>query len=303
MSLDRRRLPLLQVDAFTSRPLAGNPCAVVLDADDLDAATMQSIALEMNLSETAFVMRSEVADFRARYFTPADEIPLAGHPTLATTRALIDTGRLSVATGDTSFHLELRDGPITVDVRGSDELAEITMTQRRPVFQRCYAFSDVLPLFGLGPGDELAGAPPPQTVSTGTPMLMVPVRDRETLALARLDVAAFSAALEQGDFFSPHLFCLGGFSAAGDTAARHFGLPPDTYEDPFTGSATGSMAAYCWHHGLIDEARFIAEQGHSMGRPGTARVEVLGPPESIAAVRVGGCAVTVLIGELLLPAD
>ncbi len=294
---------MLQVDAFTSEPLQGNPCAVVLDADDLDPSTMQAIALEMNLSETAFVMRSVVADFRARYFTPAAEIPLAGHPTLATTRALIDTGRLAVDAGGTQFDLELRDGPIAVDVRGSGELAEITMTQRQPVFLRSYAAAEILPLFGLDETDELAAAPSPQTVSTGTPMLMVPLRDRDALVRARLDVAAFAAALEGGDFFSPHLFCLDGFTDVGTTAARHFGLPPDTYEDPFTGSATGAMAAYCWRYGLIGEPRFIAQQGHAMGRPGTATVEVIGPAENIEAVRVGGYAVTVMTGVLALPAD
>ncbi len=240
MSPDRRRLSVLQVDAFTRQPLQGNPCAVVLDADDLDPSTMQAIALEMNLSETAFVMRSVVADFRARYFTPAAEIPLAGHPTLATTRALIDTGRLEVDAHGTHFDLELTDGPIGVDVRGSGELAEITMTQRQPVFLRSYVAAEILPLFGLQETDGLAEGPPPQTVSTGTPMLMVPLRDRDALARARLDVAALAAALEGGDFFSPHLFCLDGFTDAGATAARHFGLPPDTYEDPFTGSATGA---------------------------------------------------------------
>jgi trans-2,3-dihydro-3-hydroxyanthranilate isomerase len=295
------RLPVLQVDAFACRPLQGNPCAVVLDADDLDTPTMQAIAREMNLSETAFVIRSEVADFRARYFTPAEEIPLAGHPTLATTRALIDTGRLAVDADGTRFHLELRDGPIAVDVRGSGDLAEITMTQRQPVFLRSYAAAEILPLFGLDETDGHAAAPPPQTVSTGTPMLMVPLRDRQALLRARLDVAAFASALDGGDFFSPHLFCLGGFTEAGATAARHFGLPPDTYEDPFTGSATGAMAAYCWHYGLIGEPVFIAEQGHCMGRPGTARVEMVGAAESIDAVRVGGHAVTVLTGVLTLP--
>ncbi len=297
----QRRLPVLQVDAFTREPLQGNPCAVVLDADDLDPSIMQAIALEMNLSETAFVMRSAVADFRARNFTPAAEIPLAGHPTLATTRALIDTGRLVLEEGGTRLTLELRDGPITVDVRGVDDLAEITMTQRRPVFLRSYAAAEILPLFGLDEEDGHQDAPPPQTVSTGTPMLMVPLRDGDALRRARLDMAAFAAALEEGDFFSPHLFCLGGFTDAGDTAARHFGLPPDTYEDPFTGSATGAMAAYCWCHGLIEKPRFTAQQGHTMGRPGTANVEVIGPAEDIESVRVGGAAVTVLTGVLTLP--
>src|SRR5882672_706023 len=83
-------LPIVWVDAFTDRPLAGNPCAVVFDADGLDDATMLAIAGEMHLSETAFVRRSAVADFGARYFTPAEEIPLAGHPTIATVFAMVE---------------------------------------------------------------------------------------------------------------------------------------------------------------------------------------------------------------------
>src|SRR5580704_615536 len=92
---ERRRLrpmrnyPLWQVDAFTNVPLEGNPCAVVLDADDLSTETMQAVAREMNLSETAFVLRSQAGDVRARYFTPAEEIPLAGHPTLSTIYTLV----------------------------------------------------------------------------------------------------------------------------------------------------------------------------------------------------------------------
>ncbi len=75
-----QKYPFLHIDAFTTRPFEGNPCAVILDADDLDEATMQAVAVEMNLSETAFVMKSQIADFGARYFTPAAEIPLAGLP-------------------------------------------------------------------------------------------------------------------------------------------------------------------------------------------------------------------------------
>ena len=103
---------------------------------------------------------------------------------------------------------------------------------------------------------------------------------------------------ERGDFFSPHLFCLGGATPQGQTFARHFGVPPDTAEDPFTGSATGSMSAYLWRYGFVKSPRFVAEQGHWLGRPGAARVEVLGPPESIEAVLVGGEAITVVRGTI-----
>ena len=100
------------MDAFTTKTYSGNPCAVVLEAEDLSDAAMQSIALEMNLSETAFVMSSDVADFRARYFTPVEEIPLAGHPTIATIYALLITGSIPYE-DHAEIQLELQAGVIT----------------------------------------------------------------------------------------------------------------------------------------------------------------------------------------------
>jgi trans-2,3-dihydro-3-hydroxyanthranilate isomerase len=292
--------PFMQIDAFTDRPLGGNPCAVVFDADGLDDATMQAIALEMNLSETAFVVRSQIADVGARYFTPVEEIPLAGHPTIATIFALAETGRLTLKGDLTTIALELRVGPIRVDIHSRQgRVDQIVMTQKKPAFLATYAPAEVLPAFGLAPEDALPGVPI-QTVSTGTPQLMIPLRDHAALRAAQLDIGAYTRLRAAGDFFSPHLFCLGGATAAGHTFARHFGVPPDTREDPFTGSATGGMAAYLWHHGLIQNPRFVAEQGHWMQRPGQASVEVVGPRDDIEAVRVGGGAAAVLRGELLL---
>src|SRR5512137_2052836 len=127
--------PFMQVDAFTDRPLGGNPCAILFDADDLDAATMQAIAREMNLSETSFVMRSKIADVRARYFTPAEEIPLAGHPTIATVFALAETGRVNLTGDHTTISLELQVGPIPVEIYARQGRVErIVMTQKKPQF-------------------------------------------------------------------------------------------------------------------------------------------------------------------------
>ena len=176
--------PFIQVDAFTDRPLGGNPCAIIFDADALDEATMQAIAREMNLSETAFVVRSHVADVGARYFTPAEEIPLAGHPTIATVFALAQTGRLAL-TGDlTTIALELKVGPIPVEIHArGGQIHSVVMTQKQPQFLRTYAAVDVLPAFGLSPEDALPGVPI-QTVSTGTPMLMIALRDHTALRRA-----------------------------------------------------------------------------------------------------------------------
>jgi trans-2,3-dihydro-3-hydroxyanthranilate isomerase len=292
--------PFMQVDAFTDRRLGGNPCAIVFDADELDDALRLAIAREMNLSETAFVVKPEAADFGARYFTPAEEIPLAGHPTIATVFALVDSGRLKLRGDLTTISLELQVGAIRVDIEArAGVVKHIVMSQKKPQFLATYGTRDILPVFGLTAADSWPGAPI-QTVSTGTPQLMIPVKDLNVLRRIQVNAALFQQLHARGDFFSAHLFCLQGVTERGDTFARHFALPPDVIEDPFTGSATGGMAAYAWHYGLIDQPRFIAEQGHWLNRPGQATVEVVGSRDSPETVRVGGGAVTVLRGELIV---
>ena len=297
-------LPFLLIDAFTTQPLRGNPCAVVLDADALTPETRQRLAREFNQSETAFVDQAAAgsAEFTVRFFTPAEEIPLAGHPTIATVAALLHAGRVALpaAGGPLVLTLNLLHGPIRVDVvpgaPGQPPL--IWMTQRRPVFGAVHAPEAVLPLFGLRPDDLLPGAPI-QTVSTGTPQLMVLLRDHAALRRAHVaDAAGLGRYRAASDFFSPHLFCLGGATPAGDTFARHFGTPPDVSEDPVTGSATGGMAAYLWQHGYLKSPDFIAEQGHDMGRAGVVQVRVSGPRAAIDAVQIGGTGVVVLEGSL-----
>ncbi|NNF57923.1 MAG: PhzF family phenazine biosynthesis protein [Rhodothermaceae bacterium] len=293
------RYPFMQVDAFTDRPLGGNPCAIVFDADDLDTDTMQAIAREMNLSETAFVMRSDHADFGVRYFTPAEEIPLAGHPTIATTFALVETGRQTLNGATTQITLDMPAGVIPVTITAKNgAVASVVMDQKAPVFGPTFGAETVLPLFGLDAADVLPEAAS-QIVSTGTPQLMIPLRMRDALRRVQVDLPAFTAFREQHDFFSAHLFALEGATSDGDTFARHFASPPDVFEDPFTGSATGGMGAYLWHHALIETPSFIAEQGHWMHRPGRATVEAVGPRDAIETVRVGGAAAAIVEGTLM----
>jgi trans-2,3-dihydro-3-hydroxyanthranilate isomerase len=289
----------MQVDAFTERPLAGNPCAIIFDADSLNDAQMLAIAKEMNLSETAFVLQSSVADVRARYFTPAEEVPLAGHPTIATMHALVETGYIKLNGDYTKILLELQVGPIPIELYATGTGARIVMNQKKPVLGAILLPEEVMPHFGLETADCLPNVPL-QIVSTGTPQLMIPVRNLDVLRRARLNTTTYPAFRQNAGFFSPHLFCLQGVTNQGDTFARHFGVPPDTMEDPFTGSATGGMAAYLWHHHLIKKPVFTAEQGHWMNRPGQAQVEVVGPPDDIETVKVGGTAVTVMRGELVI---
>lgn len=290
---------LIWADAFTSVALGGNPCPVVFDADDIDAELRQRIAKEMNQSETAFVLRSKVADFGARYYTPAEEIPLAGHPTISTMAALVDAGRITLGDQPVPLTLELRDGPINVVVqKGSAGVTRVTMTQRKPVFTRTYTPAEMMPCFGLTADDVLDV--PIQTVNTGTPFVCIALKNHDALRRAYIDFERFAALKARGDFFSPHLFTLGGFTNVGDVAARHFSLPPDIIEDPVTGSATGCMGAYLWRYGLVKQPVFVAEQGHNLGRPGRVDVEVVGPREGIESVKISGNAVVVMRGELFL---
>jgi trans-2,3-dihydro-3-hydroxyanthranilate isomerase len=295
-----RRYPFIQVNAFTTSRFGGNQCAVVFDADTLSDAEMLAIAHDFNYSETAYVLRSDRADIRARYFTPAEEIPLAGHPTVATIRALLEAGVIAPAGPTHRLTLELKAGliPITVN-QGADGGWTVSMQQPAPTFLRVYDPAQAMPAFGLTADDVLPGAPV-QTVSTGTPQLMMHVTGPEALARARVDNVLYAALRAEGDFFSPHLFYVAEENGQPVTHARHFGLPPDAPEDPFTGSATGGMGAYLWHHGLIGASSFTAYQGAPMNRPGSASVQVIGPPDAISGVIISGAGVVTMRGELFV---
>lgn len=293
--------PFMQVDAFTTQKLAGNPCAVLFEADELKEDEMLAIAREMNLAETAYVMRSNLADYRARYFTPALEIPFAGHPTIAVVHALFESGRLSLTGELSEITLDLQAGIIPIEIISEQgNIKRIIMTQNQPVFMKKYDPDEIMPLFGLESLDLYSPQTLIQTVSTGTPQLMVPLKDLEALRRAQMNIPAFKKFRSKSDFYSAHLFCVTGVTSSGDTFARHLDAPPDLLEDPFTGSASGGMAAYLWHYGMIDQPTFIAEQGHWLNRPGQATIEVVGTPEDIRAVKVGGQAVTVVQGDIIL---
>jgi len=262
---------------------------------------MQSIAREMNQSETAYVLGGRGTRFDVRYYTPGEEIPLAGHPTIATTAALADARRLEPSGARTEVTFVLRDGPISIGYeKPAAGLPRVVMTQRRPAFLQVLDRATIAPIVGLQASDLRSDAPV-QVVSTGTPQLMIPVASADALRRARLDVRAYAEVRARERFFSVHLFVLEGATSRGRTFARHFGVPPDLTEDPVTGSATGGMGAYLFHHRLVREHDFVAEQGHWMGRPGIVDVHVEGTPEDVRSVSVGGTAIVVARGTLEVP--
>ena len=290
---------VLWIDAFTDRPMGGNPCAVVFDAADVPTDQRIAFTAETRLSECAFLVGSDRADFGARYYLATREILFAGHPTIATCAALEAAGLLA---GRTEFTLEVGAGVVPIAVIRGDGPTRFVMTQAAPEFLETRGAEEIAVIYGLAP-EEILGTP--QIVSTGTPFCITLLRDREALRRARLDherLAAFQASSThpQAAIMEPFLVTLGGATAEGDTFSRLLLAPPLPPEDPYTGSATGCMAAYLWHHGLIERPIFTAEQGHWMGRPGRGYVEVLGPRDAIRGVRLGGSGVALMDGALHL---
>lgn len=282
------------VDAFTDAVFGGNGCAVVHGGADLPGAVCTAFVRETSLVECTFTGPSDVADIRVRYFLANREIPFAGHPTIATVVAMHSRGMI----GDGPLVLETLAGLVGVDVQAG----LVTMTQIAPVFGQHVEASLVADVGEIAACDILH---PPQIVSTGLPFCITVVKDRTTLERLSLNVDAlrrYAGAMGQKstDVMEPFWVCLGGATEAGDTFSRLLLAPPSPPEDPFTGSATGCMAAYLWAHGLIDQPKFTAEQGHGMGRPGRAQVEVLGARDAFTGVKVAGQGALVMSGQVYL---
>jgi trans-2,3-dihydro-3-hydroxyanthranilate isomerase len=292
----------VQVDVFTDRVFGGNPLAVVLDARGLDDATMQAIAREMNLSETTFLLPASRPDCaaRVRIFTPAREVPFAGHPTIGTAWVLATEGRLA---GATRAALEEGIGPVEVELEGDPARPGfVWMRHREAVFGPAVtARAAVAAALGLDAGSLQPGAPI-CSGSTGSLFLYVPLRDRAAVDRAALDVAAMRAAVGAAPLPGVFAFAPEPSGAYSRMFAPHTSGVP---EDPATGSASGPLGAYLVLHGLVpggDPAALVSEQGTKMGRQSFVHIRVRGRAGATAAdIRVGGGVVPVLRGALRVP--
>jgi trans-2,3-dihydro-3-hydroxyanthranilate isomerase len=298
-----------QLDVFARDPLAGNPLAVFPDAAGLDAATMQRLAREMNLSETTFVLPSTTATRRVRFFTPAAEIPLAGHPTIGTWWLLAELGALPLdANGTTRVTQETGAGVLPVDIETRDgTVTRVVMTQAEPQFGETVAGGARLAKALGGAAGLLPKHPVPQIVSTALPQLMVPVRSLQKLEALPSGGAGMALAtlLRAVGTDCAMLYTLETVDPTATVHCRMFAPGLGVPEDPATGSAAGALGCYLVWHALVRPhdgiARLVVEQGLEIGRPSRIEVDVaVGNGGEITAVRVGGEAVTVISGEVRL---
>ena len=284
------------VDAFASEAFAGNGCAVVHDAGGLSDEICIKVVRETSLSECTFVEPSSTADVKVRYFLASGEIPFAGHPTVATVLSLLHRGKIAGG----PLTLETGAGIIPIRIDLSAGRPKVMMTQIAPEFGPVIDAKTVADIGTIDAADIIA---PPQIVSTGLPFCIAVVKDHEVLRKLEINAQSIEKAREKYPFtnwMEPFWVSLQGISEEADTFSRLLMLPPNPAEDPFTGSATGAMAAYLWHHGLIKQPSIIAEQGHWMGRPGQANLKVLGSANAITGVEVAGSGHVLMSGELLL---
>jgi len=304
-----RTYRFVQVDVFTDRPFGGNPLAVFPEAGRLSEQEMQRLALEMNLSETTFVLppRSSGADFRVRIFTPRSELPFAGHPVIGTSWVLADLQKIALTPPVTTVHLELGVGVLPADLHVADGRATyVTMTQGEPSFHTVIEnVTDLAAGLGVSPSAITDAGYPSQVVSTGMPQLMVPIAslaDIEALSPAAMDTRRLAEVCESVDTRFILAFCTETVDPKASVHVRGLGHPLGIPEDPATGSANGALGAYLVHHRVVPfkegTVTIRSEQGLEMGRPSRLDIEVDHTEGEPQTVRVSGSVTPIIEGTV-----
>jgi len=283
-----------QVDAFTARPLFGNPVAVVLGADGLAAEEMQRIAAWTNLSETTFVLRPTIARpaYRLRIFSPGHELPFAGHPTIGSCHAVLEAGVVEAQGGRLVQECGAGNLPLRVEGEGTGRRIAVEAPEAR--------FIGELPAqaerISAALGRKIAPSQPPTVFRNGPSWMFVRLEDTSEIAALEPDMAALAKlsrehevsgvaafALVEDAEFAVHIRCF----------APAFRVP----EDPVTGSANAGLPAYLARHRLLERTgrEYVATQGRELGRDGRVFVRVL---DASGRAEIGGQAVTVVEGEI-----
>lgn len=301
------RYQFYTADVFTDSIFGGNPLAVIPDARGLETDQMQLVAREFNLSETVFVFPPEVPGHarRLRIFTPAAELPFAGHPTIGTAHILASIGEIALAGEVTRIILEEGIGPVEVSIH---------VDQNQPVFVEFLAAR--LPEYGPTPppaetiasllsleASDLVTEDGLQAVSCGVPFLFLPMRNRDAVRRARIQREQWENLLSS--FWAPHIYV---FTRevqreGSDLHARMFAPALGIAEDPATGAAATALAGYLGMRDPVQDGplRWTIEQGFEMGRPSILKVNAEKKKGEIVAIRVGGATVRVSEGIMEIP--
>jgi trans-2,3-dihydro-3-hydroxyanthranilate isomerase len=298
------RLPYHILDVFTSQRFGGNPLAVVLDADGLDTARMRTVAREFNLSETVFVSKPDnpMHSARVRIFTPAIEMPFAGHPTVGTAVLLAQLKSSSPqADGEALIVLEEQIGPVRVGVRlrsGGTPFAEFDAPKLPQENGPLPSSERLAAALGLIPAEIGFENHRPTKFAAGNTFAFVPITSLEAIAKARVASSHWGAAIQGG--IGAFLYCRQTVHTTSAFHARMFAPEHGVAEDPATGSAAAGFAGVVHRFDELPDGQHkrVIEQGFEMGRPSLIELSLSVEGGKLATVRIGGHAVRVAEGMI-----
>ena len=295
-------------DVFTEQRFGGNQLAVFTDGSGLDSATMQNIAREMNYSETTFLLPPEQdGDYRVRIFTPAHELPFAGHPLVGSAYVIVSENMKNPSEPLTAVKLETGVGPIRVEVQTeAGKLGRSTMTQPSPVVRGVY--SDVAGLakaLSLDVSRIDRTGLPVETIFNGIAVMIVPVDSGSAMEQLRVDAAALERISNEVGASTVLVFSRDTVLPTSTVHCRVFAPAAGVGEDAATGSANGPLGFFLVRHNLVTVApttKIVSEQGFEMKRPSLLYidVDVELPTGTVTAVRVGGGVVIAGRGEIFV---
>lgn len=308
MSAERRTLKFYQADVFTNLPFGGNPVAVIPEAVNLTDRELQQIAREMNLSETIFVFppSDPAATMKIRIFTPTQEIPFAGHPVLGAGFVLGKLKHFPLKEPVTRVAYECNIGvfPLELHIR-QDEIRHVVMTQPKPEFlgtvKGVQDVFEIASALGLSKGLISGMKYPIDMISTGMPVLIVPVRTLTAVKSIVPNATAINELCARHGTNGIMVFTTVTVEQLSAVHTRMFASPIGVVEDPATGSASGALGAYLVHHGIVEVApttEIIAEQGYEIDRPSRILIQVESEDDAIQEVKVGGQVVMIIEGTL-----
>jgi len=277
------------LNSFAKTKEGGNPAGIVLEADNFSSAEMQKIAKKVGFSETAFIQKSEQADFKVSFFTPNAEVDLCGHATIAAFYLLKDLGIIKAG----RYTQETGAGILGIEVAKS---GKIFMNQNLPKFCKSIDTMNIANSLNLTLNDFIADLPV-QIVSTGLRDIFIPIKSLETLLAIQPNLEEIAKLSKAYNVTGYHVFTLE--TKLGSTAhCRNFAPLYEIPEESATGTSNGALGCYLFEHGVVSQKQannLVFEQGYSMGKPSEILVKLI-IDQAIKEVQVGG---TALITEEL----
>ena len=286
------KIKAYKINAFAKTIEGGNPAGVVLNADNLTENDMKKIASVLNLSETAFVMKSNLADFKVRFFTTTQEVDLCGHATIGVFSALLSEGYIKFG----SYTQETKAGILNVEVK--DDLS-IMMNQTKPNFYEIIDKEEIADSLNINIGD-IDEKLPVQIVSTGLKDIIVPIRNNNILNNMKPDFDKVARISEKYNTIGYHIFTLESLHGA-KAYCRNLAPLYGIQEESATGTSNGALACYLFENGIVNNINcmhMVFEQGYTMQMPSEIIVSLVIDNNQIVEVRVGGKALNLIMKEV-----